>query len=458
MSTNLLLVRRPTSSAGGFNGRYLMAPAIFLLWMLPFVTISAPEDWVASRFGTAPIMPPEWIKLIKLVGRGSAIAITLFALLGVWQHRKRVPVLRIMLPLGLFGVYSVSSTLWSPLPSTSLTQSATMVMAILFAMYIAVIWESDQDTERLIKHAALAIFLLSILLLALHFGMPRSGSLTKNSSGVLHSTNAGAAGGLCILLTLSARLLWKSPWSAWWLPIVATEAVMMMIGGNRLSLFVSGAVVGILLAITLHRGLAALLMFVFAVSAILYLAVDPRLELGEQAARDLGVFAKQGQTSNELGSLSGRSEMWEKMLNSFMDSPILGHGYFVTSKSGKIYVWYEWGNWTAHNVILQLLVTTGVVGCLLLLTGLGSIALGVASGRRRLDGARNSLLLVALASLWFVGWSFLNESFMGPLQPETVVFALMLGVAAGMGASAQERAVEKGNALPVTPLRNVTHA
>ena len=42
---------------------------------------------------------------------------------------------------------------------------------------------------------------------------------------------------------------------------------------------------------------------------------------------------------------------------------------------------------------------------------------------------RNSVaILLALLGLWFLGWGQLSESFMGPVQPESVVFYSLLGI------------------------------
>ncbi len=193
-----------------------------------------------------------------------------------------------MAPLLVFGMYGVGSTAWSALKGVSLQQSATFMIVPLLATYIGIVWRSDRDTERIVKHLVLAIFSLSIVLLALRFGMPRSGSLTKDCAGVMHSTAACAAGGLCVLLAIAARVLWRTPWTIWCYPIVIVEVVMMLVAGNRLSVIVTAVASGILLAVAMHRGSAALFVLIGSACVATYLTCDPKLSFVGGIAKDLG--------------------------------------------------------------------------------------------------------------------------------------------------------------------------
>ena len=304
-------------------------------------------------------------------------------------------------------------------------------------------WRSDADTERIVKHLSLAIFVLSVVLIGLHFGMPRSGALTKESAGVLHSTNAGATGGLGIVLALAARLLWSSKWSKWWYVIVGTEVIMMLIGGNRLSVIVTSITVAFLLLLALHRGIAGMFLVIVSLAVAGFISADPSLSLVEKATKEVGIYAKQGQTKTQINSLSGRSEMWRKIWKSYLQSPIIGHGYFVTTKKGRIYVWHEWGNWTAHNVFLQTLATVGATGLVLLITGLLFLFKGTLSGLKFVNGIEPSITLLIVLTTWYFGWGFLNSSFVGPMQPESVVFSALLGIAVGIGSSAHLNAQQQ---------------
>ena len=110
-------------------------------------------------------------------------------------------------------------------------------------------------------------------------------------------------------------------------------------------------------------------------------------------------------------------------------------------------MWSEWGNWTAHNVFLQLLVTTGIIGTAILGGGvirLGCLILsGTCSGR--VDWQTTAFLFTV--AVWYLGWGLLNESIAGPLQPESVTFFACVGLAAGSTSSASLRASGLGHDL-----------
>jgi O-antigen ligase len=134
-----------------------------------------------------------------------------------------------------------------------------------------------------------------------------------------------------------------------------------------------------------------------------------------------------------MTTLTGRTALWRVMGASIREAPLIGHGYFVTSPSGRVDVWRDPANLTAHNALLQVLVSTGLVGLGLFVWGLGRpIVAGVrALGRGGLD--RRFGVLVTPVAAWYVVWSQVNDSYAGPLQPETVAFFVLLGVVAGLG-------------------------
>ena len=121
---------------------------------------------------------------------------------------------------------------------------------------------------------------------------------------------------------------------------------------------------------------------------------------------------------------------------SHKESPIKGHGYFVTSETGRLKVWDEWGNWTAHNMFLHCLTTTGVIGAVLFFGSNSLIFLYFVGAwiKKRLP----TRLFVVLATfyLWYLVWGLFNSSVLGPLQPESLLFYSLVGI--GLGASAKE--------------------
>jgi O-antigen ligase len=137
--------------------------------------------------------------------------------------------------------------------------------------------------------------------------------------------------------------------------------------------------------------------------------------------------------------------MWAAMWDSYRQSPLIGHGYFVSSATGEIYVWYRWANWTAHNVALQALVTTGLVGAFLLAFGIGYPFFRMLRSRRADRHTGNVFRLVLVVGGWFVVWGLFNASLTGPIGPQSVVFFAMLGIAVGHVAWAACRTDRRGS-------------
>ena len=117
--------------------------------------------------------------------------------------------------------------------------------------------------------------------------------------------------------------------------------------------------------------------------------------------------------------------------NEYLASPIVGHGYFVTSRSGKLLVWDIVANHTAHNTYLPVLATTGLVGMMFFALAIAGMGRRLWSLRRGDLFSRRFLWLMAFLTLGFFGWSLGCVAFVGPVRSESVVFFTVLGIEVG---------------------------
>jgi O-antigen ligase len=212
-----------------------------------------------------------------------------------------------------------------------------------------------------------------------------------------------------------------------------------MLANNRMSLAITFAVLTPLACWVGDRGWRAILGVVICAGATVYVIADPSLTWLGGIFDIVGRYTSRGQTAEQLAALSGRTEMWTAIWESYLQSPWIGHGYFVTSSTGELYVWFTWANWTAHNLWLQTLATTGLVGAALLAWGLLKAAACLIGGlvRQGVDRRLAGILGVTLA--WHAAWGLANESFVGPVQPESVVFFVIIGAAIGLFAKPREQ-------------------
>ena len=332
--------------------------------------------------------------------------------------------------MALFAAWAVGSTVWSPLIKVSLSQSFSFSLLMSLALVIGVSWRGVEDTSRILFLLSVSLLGIAIVLIGLRLGFPRYGALTRASSGIFHSTSAGATSSLATVILLAASLLWRWPWAKTMAaPGLIVHLTVFLLAGNRLSFAIAILLAGCVLVWTLAAHRIATIALALGILGGAYFVVDTRLVQARNGLQYAGLAVGQGQSSKSLESLSGRSEMWKAMGKSYWDSPWMGHGYFVTSEKGSILVWDEWGNWTAHNWFLQAVVTTGAIGATLLIGGNLWLAFSVFRNRQR--DPQLAFLLGALL-VWFIAWGGLNASYLGPLQPESVVFSVGVGLAVSL--------------------------
>ena len=370
--------------------------------------------------------------LAMLAVRGLVLAVLLLTFFQAGDRLKRAGVIRCLLPLGCFVLWAVGSTLWSPLQNVTLGQSGGLLMLFVLAAVVAILCNDENDTARIIRSLSIGLLAVCILLLAIRFYNPASGAISREAAGVMHSTNASASASLGLVVLVAARLLWGWKWTRVLIaPGTLIFAVVLILANNRTAMVLTLVMTAGLCVLCLGGLWRSLLLAAIGGLGAVYLALDPGFGLMDDGLHSVLSYVQRNQSHEQLLKLSGRAEMWTAIANSYFDSPWIGHGYFVSSKNAELYVWYETANWTAHNVFLQALVSTGLIGALLLCGGLGWPLLQTAAGSfRRLIPARLSVFVAAIAC-WYLGWGLNNASFLGPLQPESVLFFTVLGIVVG---------------------------
>jgi O-antigen ligase len=198
---------------------------------------------------------------------------------------------------------------------------------------------------------------------------------------------------------------------------------------NRLSVVITLIMVPTLWLMYGSRRSMGMALVVATVLGNVFLLLDPDFS----SISDMMRTVNRDQSADEISSLSGRQQMWEAMWQSFLTSPWIGHGYFLSSKTGELEIWYLYGemfgvNWTAHNIWLQAMVSTGLIGLfwivLAVFAPITTLCLRAFFGGtwQKID----SWCLILL--IWYLLWGLLNESFLGPVQPESVIFFFMYGI------------------------------
>ncbi len=336
------------------------------------------------------------------------------------------------LPLLAFLVWAIASVLWSPLRFISLGQALGLSTVVLLLLVVADRSQEPGAGSAFLFSLAAAMTFYSAIIVAGMFLAPDRIGITRSDVGVFHPTNIGATASLGLILNLALHFLRQWKWSFAVLVIsVPFHGLALLAANNRVSLALL-IVIGLVLCVWRANRLAlAAGTILISGAGLMLLLLDPQLESLQRFSAVGGSYVMRGQEGEQLTQVSGRMEMWQAMITSYLDSPVRGHGLFVSSATGSIDVWFKDDNHTAHNAVLQVLVSTGLIGFALVMAFLVRLVIDCALANSR-DSQRTAIsMLLGILLCWFFGWSITNESIFGPLQPETVCFYVVAGLFIG---------------------------
>lgn len=376
-----------------------------------------------------------------------------FAWSGRWTDK-------VLLPWWCFAAWSLVTVIWSPRFSVSLGQWLGLVGILSFAQVISNRYASTNSFpwQALVKQLNVVFAIYSVMVLAAHIiapsasGLNRRLSIDAGSNGLFNPTAVGATSslGLTLVGVLFLRhVMTKTPIV---LGMMALHIVVLYLSESRAALAMA-CVAGLICFIFLMpRFMRASFLLLGGVALLLMVILDPGFEMASSRIRDASAYVQRGQSIDQLRQISGRAELWELIWTQFKASPVIGHGYFVTSSTGTLDVWGGTTAEDAHNVGLQVLVSTGIVGSTLflwaLLVSFGHLTSSLiamlmvrvsqGSAPNLLSAAapilaqhkaeRDFVLFVMIVAIWFIGWSQSCVSFLGPIRPEVVAFFGILGL------------------------------
>ncbi|MFO0805461.1 MAG: O-antigen ligase family protein [Gemmataceae bacterium] len=399
-------------------------------WLLMLVTFSAPGRESPRDSGGLDV-----IGLAKLGVRVFVVLILTRELARHWNDPGRRVVVWCFTPFAAFVGWSLATCAWSPLKVISLGQWGGLLGQSLLAAVIALRWSGPHDTARLLRHLCFALVAVSTVLSAIDFashdlsGLNRDEFQTDASNGLVHPTSAGATGSLGIVLLVASRMLWTWPWlRSLFLPGLAACATLLLLSHSRMALAMTGIVLGLAFLRLATRELLASAIIGASLLGVGYLMLDPGLVELDHGRKELSSYWRRGETDEQMSSLNGRGDLWEAVWDELQYAPIQGHGYFLTSRTGILDVWSGPAVRTAHNFLLQALASTGAIGLVLFAWGIVRPVHAAAPALRGFGDAGKTGLLLLLLGIWYLGWGQLCESFLGPIQPESVCFYSLLGL------------------------------
>ena len=186
------------------------------------------------------------------------------------------------------------------------------------------------------------------------------GQFIPRMGGLAHPNTLGQTAGMTMVLGL---LLYRdSKTFSWFRAIVLVAALAALIGSlSRTSLLAT--IFAVLVVFRMHIFQRRYMMTVITcgfLGIILLMAATMFTDIEAKVASKLGMLSKSGDTS-ELTSATGRTEIWAAAIKLIGERPATGYGAATSKVLLKDYSMHT------HNLILNIALSTGVLGGLLAL-------------------------------------------------------------------------------------------
>ena len=263
--------------------------------------------------------------------------------------------------------------------------------------------------------------------------------ISRDNTSYWHATDGADTCGLGLVILIGTHFLLGNKMSKLLLiPGVLTYAVLFVLVQNRFIMVLDPFIVLTILVLAAKRKIIFGIVAVVAFVGPLVLIADGYYGTLSEITGATAKFADRHDSAS-VGSFSGRDEMWALILEEFKYSPIIGHGYMVTSRKGEFECWYETRNHDAHNQMLHVMVTTGFVGLGLFLFALAIPIKLIWQSLLRKGEPGKSARLIAFVFAWLLMWGLLNVSFSGYINASFITFYTVMGLAiAQFGISTDE--------------------
>jgi exopolysaccharide production protein ExoQ len=354
----------------------------------------------------------EWTRLVELPFVVSEVLVIQWALRSgmnlpaMWQSLARD--LKIASYILLIGVFT-SSALISAQPLQSMNMSIITVIHLLFALSVSHLVGSPSSREMMPFILALAAGLMILAVFtAFRFGFPPplsevpEGKIEWASAlpGFISVRHFGSWTG-AVTAAFMAMLLYPGDDRrvGWWRFFYFLSAAMTIWSGTRAAILALALTAFILMATNRKLptfraiGILSILTGAALTAAWLFLVTeDPAFQLYRIYDYEGGGIATASQVA------TGRIELWAATWDRWLDSPLFGWG--TGSTFWEVYV--DWTHTQPHNVLLQFLISWGLVGAAggLWLLGRAIVAAqGAALGRPHLHPFLAMLYTLLLMSL-----------------------------------------------------------
>ncbi len=348
----------------------VVAPAALLLW----TKAAAGEQWAVGAMAFAVVFVSDLSLRARAAGDTGldAQSVIKFAIWGAsfaliplaWHQIKSALHTPAAALLFAFGWWTIATATYSITPLYTLAAGIGFLGIWTIAAIAAQRLSARTGLLWLMSGllAALALSLVFYFLAPDRVMTPMENGKILRLSGLFGSpNNLGRAAALSLLLVL---VLWnydKSKGRAFFtLTIVPLGVACLVLSGSRASLggLIAGAAI-LALQNTPKFFWASVCVAVFGLLLALFSPIT---------VHDIvSVLSRSGKFS-ELATFTGRTDIWAWVLSAIEKEPLFGYGFATTRVliPDGYFGAYGWTTTSAHNMWLQVWVTTGAIGLLLI--------------------------------------------------------------------------------------------
>jgi len=304
-------------------------------------------------------------------------------------------------PWILFLVWILATTIVAQVPAYTAASAFTVISSVIFAAYLF----SSFDEVEIFATVVAAITLFCIVSIIVYFAIPEFGHYVywQNNERFISPRLAGIAGSAnnmaliaafsVVVTGLYAREFHRR-FNVFFAPAAGLIALTALLMTNTRGVL-AGAVAILFIVYMLHWRRLYAAAFVGSVGLLALAAILPKGEsfLLKMASRSGDV--------GEITSFTGRTQIWHAVIQLASEEPWTGYGYassvFVLPQhEGAV----GFSTSHAHNIILQLFLTTGLIGVFLFVLSFVLVMVRAAAHRDR----------VVFAMLLFVLFNGITES------------------------------------------------
>ena len=304
--------------------------------------------------GAAPLQPGE-SETVMAACQFLILGILICVVAARWQ--RILPLFRFMVPYLLIIGLCIASVLWSDYPIATVRRSITLAVCVIFGVYC---YDSFGLARLTSIVSAIAIFLgalsIFISLIVPSIGYDPTTEDKDAMRGVFSQKN-GLADFMLLGIACRCYQVIQDRRMPRFLGAVALLYLCIFFSRSVSSLLISTLVLVVVIWLLLLGRPRARLVFAFVAISLFIILFFGSLFLPDE------IFLALGRDE----SLSGRVPLWEGVLATIGDRPLLGYGYSGFWNADSVDVQYLWqrAGWPApdsHNGYLDILLHIGVVG------------------------------------------------------------------------------------------------